>query len=573
MSPLSTMTAITHSRIIRDFFIPVSDEEEDDTSSLLDAFDFDESLPNIINDNYCRLTTPSPTTVDNFASNSGGSSVSKSAASFMLGDYSEKEHFLPSSSVIRNEVLEGYIIMDTDANENSTKQQRAEIGCVAFRCIHCKYVKERSKMAVIRPQNLMAIRDTFISFQESHMQKCTHIPKDIRQCYTNFKRQEHLHHSHFEVDQFLWVSIAIRRGLRDNNVHGGILYYPELVARQDLEDTKSVGYCLERYLESENLHQINDIIEPHPNDVQVGSRTGVNNNSPGNIFWWQLMNQVRSNYMKVALSKKSKFTRFIVDAVRKQGGRFLLKDNVSGLWNDVGDNGAMTRTSMALRGINEDKKYLTLSKNENGGAVEALEIMNLFDDEIGEWANAPSPLQPRKKQKMENKSITQKPTKNQELTPKPIDTSCVALKKNTVKNVDTCKVLEGILSDMFNKSAATVTSKKSPSSKGLSRYNGVSKTKRKNRDSKFEAKFTKYRLGSYVLEVDAALAYDGAIRARRLKEHYVKINFAVEQDYMSARERELKARGITVDLDETLASISKVKDAVFRAVNKGIQRK
>ena len=100
-----------------------------------------------------------------------------------------------------------------------------------------------------------------------------------------------------------------------------------------------------------------------------------------------------------------------------------------------------------------------------------------------------------------------------------------------------------------------------------SRYNGVSKSKRRFGAAKFEAKFAKYRLGSYVLEVDAALAYDGAVRGRQVKKYYSKINFATEQDYLDAREKELETRGITVDLEETLAYISKVKDAISKVTN------
>ena len=54
---------------------------------------------------------------------------------------------------------------------------------------------------------------------------------------------------------------------------------------------------------------------------------------------------------------------------------------------------------------------------------------------------------------------------------------------------------------------------------------------------------------------DAALAYDSAIRARELKEHYRKINFDTQEDYLEAREIEMKNRGNSVDLEETLVHL------------------
>jgi len=93
-----------------------------------------------------------------------------------------------------------------------------------------------------------------------------------------------------------------------------------------------------------------------------------------------------------------------------------------------------------------------------------------------------------------------------------------------------------------------------------SRYNGVYIRNTKH-DSFFEASFLAFRLGNkFALQSDAALAYDSAIRARELKEHYRKINFDTQEDYLQAREKEMKNRGINIDLEETLVHlISTVK--------------
>ena len=90
-----------------------------------------------------------------------------------------------------------------------------------------------------------------------------------------------------------------------------------------------------------------------------------------------------------------------------------------------------------------------------------------------------------------------------------------------------------------------------------SRYNGVCIRNVKSCSS-FEASFLAFRLGNkYPLETDAALAYDSAIRARGLKEHYRKINFATENDYLQAREEEMKNRDKSTDLGLTLGIMIK----------------
>lgn len=100
-----------------------------------------------------------------------------------------------------------------------------------------------------------------------------------------------------------------------------------------------------------------------------------------------------------------------------------------------------------------------------------------------------------------------------------------------------------------------VLTKNIKSLKATSQYNGVFAKKAKsksNHGSSFKASFLKYRLGSYYLETDAALAYDAAIRAKRSEKYYTKINFATEKSYLKAREKELTARDINIDLREIL---------------------
>lgn len=208
------------------------------TLSLLDAFYFDESMP-VITD--CE--DESRTDAD---------------ASFMLGDYSEKGHFPASSSILRNEVLESVSVsvVEADCGEmGATTGLRADV--IAFQCIYCKHVKtkERASCSVIIPRNLMSILDCFIEFQQMHMNRCTYIPRDTRECHMGFKTQEERHQplAMSADDPFIWVSSAIRRGLRDKE-RGGIVYCPELSAGTFEEEFTEPN----NYFEHENFQFLKD---------------------------------------------------------------------------------------------------------------------------------------------------------------------------------------------------------------------------------------------------------------------------------------------------------------------------
>jgi len=78
-----------------------------------------------------------------------------------------------------------------------------------------------------------------------------------------------------------------------------------------------------------------------------------------------------------------------------------------------------------------------------------------------------------------------------------------------------------------------------------SSFYGVNKVIHQSQTTtKYEANFLKWRLGTYVLKSDAALAYDSAVRKSGLERHLCKLNFASEADYMKTRDKEIKARGI-----------------------------
>lgn len=80
-------------------------------------------------------------------------------------------------------------------------------------------------------------------------------------------------------------------------------------------------------------------------------RGGGSNNHPGNEAFRLLVNEVKLPYVNCPKREKPLIARRVVEAVRNQSppGRFLQKDNATGLWNDIGDGRAREKTSQALR--------------------------------------------------------------------------------------------------------------------------------------------------------------------------------------------------------------------------------
>lgn len=83
----------------------------------------------------------------------------------------------------------------------------------------------------------------------------------------------------------------------------------------------------------------------------VCGRGGGSNNHPGNEAFRVLVNDVKLIYVNCPKREKPLIARRVVEAVRNQSppGRFLQKENETGLWNDIGDGRAREKTSQALR--------------------------------------------------------------------------------------------------------------------------------------------------------------------------------------------------------------------------------
>jgi hypothetical protein len=86
------------------------------------------------------------------------------------------------------------------------------------------------------------------------------------------------------------------------------------------------------------------------NDADVLSgRGGGTNVHPGNRNFRDLINMHRRAYLKARKNDKPAISRAIVRSIRDASGRFLRKDEKSGLWFEIGDDAAREKTSQALR--------------------------------------------------------------------------------------------------------------------------------------------------------------------------------------------------------------------------------
>lgn len=90
------------------------------------------------------------------------------------------------------------------------------------------------------------------------------------------------------------------------------------------------------------------ISEYGENDVLSG-RGGGTNVHPGNRNFRDLINLHRRAYLKARKNDKPAISRAIVKAIRDTNGKFLKKDDKSGLWFEIGDDAAREKTSQALR--------------------------------------------------------------------------------------------------------------------------------------------------------------------------------------------------------------------------------
>jgi len=111
------------------------------------------------------------------------------------------------------------------------------------------------------------------------------------------------------------------------------------------------------------------------------SLTGKTNHHPGNIKWRLVIEEKKDEYKTSLRTGKPIIAMEIVSIWRDQSppGRFLRKDEETGLWDDIGDEDARIKCSQTLRERKESKLRLTDEGQSDKGAAHR---MILFEQKI-----------------------------------------------------------------------------------------------------------------------------------------------------------------------------------------------
>lgn len=132
------------------------------------------------------------------------------------------------------------------------------------------------------------------------------------------------------------------------------------------------------------------------NDVLSG-RGGGTNVHPGNRTFRDLINLHRRAYLKARKNDKPAISRAIVRTIRDSNGRFLKKDEKTGLWFEVGDDAAREKTSQALRQRAPEMRKLLFDTEREEARVQAEEhmrnqymMMGMPPEMIAQMTNMPN---------------------------------------------------------------------------------------------------------------------------------------------------------------------------------------
>jgi len=109
------------------------------------------------------------------------------------------------------------------------------------------------------------------------------------------------------------------------------------------KQTPDVVACVD----SSTIMRLTNIAVPTNLDVLCGRGVATNRHI-GNESFRALVKCHKETYVCSTKAAKMKMSRFIVQTIRAQRGRFLERDD-SGLWMDIGDKKAIEKTSQALR--------------------------------------------------------------------------------------------------------------------------------------------------------------------------------------------------------------------------------
>ena len=93
------------------------------------------------------------------------------------------------------------------------------------------------------------------------------------------------------------------------------------------------------------------ITDPNKNNVLCGRGKGINNH-PGNVQFRSFIQSKKSEYLvQNTPAGKASIVAGILNTIRAQNpsGRFLQQDKNKGLWFEIGDAKAYTKTGQGLR--------------------------------------------------------------------------------------------------------------------------------------------------------------------------------------------------------------------------------
>lgn len=96
--------------------------------------------------------------------------------------------------------------------------------------------------------------------------------------------------------------------------------------------------------------QLQDIAQPHANDVLSGRGNFVNHHT-GNENFRALVKHHKKAYVACPKNQKAIYSKLIYDEIRSMNppGRFLKQDPKTKLWSDIGEKKALDKTRQALR--------------------------------------------------------------------------------------------------------------------------------------------------------------------------------------------------------------------------------
>jgi len=174
--------------------------------------------------------------------------------------------------------------------------------------------------------------------------------------------------------------------LRSLTLHNHNRKYPEQNQVLNGKSAREISSPSTKDREESPTTMTERITEPHENDILMG-RGGKNNQHIGNEKLRSMAREQSENYRMSSKKGKSYISRELVRRVRQLSppGRFLKKNNITGDWEDVGDEVAREKASQVLR----DAVSATMTSTSNASDTELDKSMEDISNEHRRSASAP----------------------------------------------------------------------------------------------------------------------------------------------------------------------------------------